>query len=148
MTTITFFVPGLPAQQGNHSRNAYGATYETSKNHKPWRDSIIYAAREAIAPLAEGDAAVLLGPVAVELDFLYARPKSHYRTGKNAHLLRDAAPQQKTSAPDLDKLVRAALDALTMAGVFRDDAQVCSIRATKMYGGPAGLSASVWAVPS
>jgi Holliday junction resolvase RusA-like endonuclease len=46
-------------------------------------------------------------------------------------------------APDLDKLVRAVLDALT-AVAYRDDGQVTRITATKEYGTP-GLSVSVGA---
>ena len=40
--------------------------------------------------------------------------------------------------PDLDKLIRAALDALT-AIAYRDDAQVTEIRAAKCYGDYPGV---------
>ena len=46
-------------------------------------------------------------------------------------------------APDLDKLVRAALDALTGI-VFGDDGQVCELYAHKLYGdGPGSLVVEV-----
>jgi crossover junction endodeoxyribonuclease RusA len=35
--------------------------------------------------------------------------------------------------PDLDKLVRCICDALTDAGVWKDDAQVCVLVAAKRY---------------
>jgi Holliday junction resolvase RusA-like endonuclease len=35
--------------------------------------------------------------------------------------------------PDLDKLLRSTLDGLTDAGVWRDDSQVVSISAAKVY---------------
>jgi Holliday junction resolvase RusA-like endonuclease len=38
--------------------------------------------------------------------------------------------------PDVDKLARACLDALTQSGAIRDDAQVVMLGATKVYGLP------------
>jgi Holliday junction resolvase RusA-like endonuclease len=35
--------------------------------------------------------------------------------------------------PDIDKLCRAVLDAITMSGVIHDDAQVVSLFAHKFY---------------
>lgn len=65
------------------------------------------------------------GPAAVSLEFSVPKPKS-------APKKRDVLPHKR---PDLDKLVRAALDA--MSGVaFRDDAQIVDITATKRYGTP------------
>ena len=40
-----------------------------------------------------------------------------------------------TTMPDIDKLARCALDALTGI-VFRDDAQIVDLHATKRYGEP------------
>jgi crossover junction endodeoxyribonuclease RusA len=140
LRTLAFFVPGIPAQQGNHRRNQYGATYETSKNHAPWRDSIIYAAREARPPAAD-DGIVFAGPVAAELTFIFPRPKSHYGTGRNAGVLKPDAPYYKISAPDLDKLIRATLDAITVAGIWRDDAQVVMLQGGgKVYTQPDGIN--------
>jgi crossover junction endodeoxyribonuclease RusA len=45
--------------------------------------------------------------------------------------------------PDLDKLVRAVLDALSEAGVWRDDAQVVSVVARKAYGSAPGLTVEI-----
>jgi crossover junction endodeoxyribonuclease RusA len=64
---------------------------------------------------------VLDEPVEVYLHFLLPRPKSKPK--------RVWAP---TTKPDLDKLVRAALDALTNV-VWRDDSIVIQIFATKSY---------------
>ena len=38
--------------------------------------------------------------------------------------------------PDVDKYIRATLDALTSAGAYGDDAQVVSLRAVKAHAAP------------
>jgi Holliday junction resolvase RusA-like endonuclease len=120
-------VLGTPVPQG--SKNVYqGHSVEANKNTMPWRESIItQCIREGI------DGTRLDGPVMVACHFTFPRPKKHYRTGANAHLLRDDAPVWKTSAPDVDKLCRAVLDSLTQAGVIVDDARVVLLSAGKKY---------------
>jgi len=66
----------------------------------------------------------VVGPVRVSFLFRFKRPKSHYRTGRNAHILKDDAPQFHTQTPDLDKLIRSTQAALSSV-VWRDDSQVC-----------------------
>jgi len=61
--------------------------------------------------------------------FQFVRPKSHY-TAKGA--LRDAAPRH-VGKPDIDKLCRAVLDALTGIA-YADDSQVVALDASKVYG--------------
>ncbi len=73
-------------------------------------------------------------PALVALLFEFARPKSHYRTGRNSHLLKDTAPVRHTQPPDLDKLVRLTFDGLEMAGVVGNDAQVWHLTAAKTWG--------------
>lgn len=108
-------IHGTPQQQG--SKNQFGAESNAAKL-KPWRASVAQAVGEAW----EGKPA-LLGPVRISVTFGFMRPKAHYRTGKNAHILRDDAPTYKTSTPDGDKLARAIGDALTGV-VYKDDSQV------------------------
>ena len=131
MTSLRFFVPGIPVGQGNHRRNRAGATYESTKGHEAWRAAIIRATRAAVD---DPDDWLWIGPVSCDLVFRFPRPKSHYGTGSNAGRLKPSAPGAKRSRPDLDKLCRAGLDAITMAGgVWQDDAQVCDLLASKMY---------------
>lgn len=74
----------------------------------------------------------LEGPLRMSVDFFFARPKSHYRTGKNSSELKPSAPMWHTSKPDRDNLDKFCMDA--MKGIFfRDDAQVCLGRIRKMY---------------
>lgn len=85
---------------------------------------------------------LMLGPLTVHATFTFPRPKAHYRTGKNASLLRDDAPEYHTSAPDLDKLQRALGDAMTGV-VYRDDKQIAQWAVVKVYGAPAGVHIAV-----
>jgi crossover junction endodeoxyribonuclease RusA len=128
---IKITVNGRPVPQGNHRVNAHGHTYEANKALGPWREAIrAETQRECAAPLA--------GPLAVTVTFRMTRPKVHYRTGRNAHLLRDGAPRYPDGAPDADKLARAILDGLCAGGAFRDDGQVVDLIASKRYAGQAG----------
>ena len=124
-------VPGTPQAQGSKRSLGLGRPFiETNKHLAPWRADAIASLR------AEwGSEGPYLDAVKVSAVFVYQRPKSHYRTGRNAHLLRDDAPIFKTSAPDLDKLQRALGDALTQAGVLRDDALIVQWgRVSKIWG--------------
>ena len=102
---------------------------ESSARVKPWRESIRAAALAAMGD----DWTPITGPVTVDLTFLLPRPKGHFGTGRNAGKLRDSAPTHHTTKPDLDKLIRAVLDALTSAGVWGDDSQVWGLAAAKGY---------------
>jgi len=71
-------------------------------------------------------------PVSISMSFYFKRPKSHYRTGKYSHILKETAPTWHTSKPDRDNLDKFFLDALT--GIFlADDKIVCSGLITKCY---------------
>ena len=127
--TLNVVTVGVPAPQGSKRHVGNGRMIESSRHVKPWRESIRAA---ALAAMGEGWTP-LDGPVVVDLTFLMPRPKGHYGTGRNAGALRPSAPASHTTKPDLDKLVRAVLDALTSAGVWHDDSQVWGIAATKEY---------------
>lgn len=132
MAEIEFVVCGRPAPQGSKQgfpiyRGKQGAKVftgkvaqvEMSKYVKPWRAEVAKAAREV------GLAEVLDEPLLVDMVFTAVRPKSHYRTGRNAHLLKSSAPPAPISAPDLSKLVRSTEDALKGI-IWRDDSLVVS----------------------
>ena len=130
---IDFFVAGVPVPKG--SAKAFmrpGAKFPTvmqdnSEKQKPWASAIGYAAQQEVFE------AVQVGPVAIEICFYLPRLKGHYGTGKNAGTVKAAAPTYHTSKPDLDKLIRCVKDALTGI-VWKDDAQVATVKAVKMYG--------------
>lgn len=133
---VEFSVHGLPIAQG--SKNQFGG--ESSKFLKPWRNDIRVAAFDAMSGYPPWSGGVQLRAV-----FIFPRPKAHLRTGKHAGEVKASAPGWKTSAPDLDKLIRALGDALTGI-VYRDDAQIVGISVTKIYGQTPGVTVSLAAL--
>lgn len=135
MTSIEFVVLGVPGAQGSkkmvgRAGNGRPILRESSAKVAPWREAVKAAAVEAL-----GDQPAFEGPVAVHVEFRFARPASHYGTGKNADALKGSAPDLPTSRAlgDIDKLVRSTLDALTDSQVIGDDSQVAMLAALKCY---------------
>lgn len=128
MTRI--IVRGTPATQGSKKHVGNGVMVESSKKTKPWRSDVSSAVAD------QHDGPRLDGPLQVSLTFVFDRPKGHWRTGRNAHLLRDAAPPFPAGKrDDLDKLARAVLDACTTGGLWHDDGQVVWLSCEKVYVG-------------
>ena len=80
----------------------------------------------------------IIEPVYVEITFFFARPKSHYGTGRNCAKLKDSAPKHCTSSlhGDIDKLCRSTLDGLSHRSggcVLKDDSQVVMLQCSKRY---------------
>lgn len=119
-------VRGVPAPQGSKRHVGGGRMVEMSKAVGPWREAV----RAETAKIAKW---VSTEPVEVHIIFGLNRPKGHYRTGRNAHLLRDGAPEFPAGRPDLDKLARAVLDGLTAGGAWKDDSQVVVLQVAKVY---------------
>lgn len=130
MDEIVFFAAGAPAPQGSKNHVGHGVMVESSKRVKPWRGTVRTAAIKAL----DGQQP-RTGPLEVYLRFVMPRPKSHLRQGRaqtDGWRLLPSAPRKHTSKPDVDKLARAVLDALT--GVcWCDDAQVVAVHAEKTY---------------
>ena len=119
---IAFTVFGVPIPQGSMKAfmrpgMRFPVVTADNKRTKSWRQAVVDAAREQLA-----DASPLEGPVGLGVEFFLPRPRS----AKKDVVL----PAKK---PDLDKLVRAIGDALTAAGVWRDDSQVVSVGAWKVF---------------
>lgn len=137
--TLRIEVQGLPQPQGSARAVPIGngRMRVTSANVKlrPWRQAVIAAAREEW-----GEREPVGSAVDVTCVFRLPRPVSHF----GARGLRPSAPSRPKVRPDLDKLVRAVLDALTEAGVWRDDGQVVGLQVVKLYGVPgAAITVSI-----
>lgn len=73
------------------------------------------------------------GPITIEMIFKMRRPAADFGTGKNSAKLKDSAPPFHGKKPDIDNLVKAALDGLVDAGVIEDDKLVVSVLASKCW---------------
>ena len=71
-------------------------------------------------------------PVSLSVAAFFARPKSHYRTGKFKGALRKDIPEYHTKRPDFDNILKLIADALN--GVFwKDDSVIVWVQMVKLY---------------
>lgn len=115
---VSITVAGHPAPKGSRTFLGKGKSRESSERCKPWVEQIAYAAK---ANRPGGKA--LEPPYEVELRFAMPeglRPKYGWPTKDG----------------DLDKLVRAVLDGLTLGGLIVDDRHVTRIVTEKCFGAP------------
>jgi Holliday junction resolvase RusA-like endonuclease len=125
---ICVTVPGEPVPQGSLRSGGRGQLfYSNASRLKPYRTNVAAAVREEAGDGHEQ----WTGPVTVRVAFTFERPTSHVK--KNGEL-RAGVAFDKVTAPDLDKLARSVLDAITQSGVYADDAQVVILAAEKAYG--------------
>lgn len=127
---ITFDVSGIPKGQPRpraFARAGKVRLYDNG-NAEAWKGAIALAARP------HRPEKPFEGPVYLEIHHVMPRPKAHFGTGKNAAQLRPDVPERHTCKPDLDNLLKAAQDALTQIGIWRDDDQVAECFVTKSYG--------------
>lgn len=118
---IEIIAYGSPGPQGSKRHMGNGIMVESSKKVKPWRQDVKYAALAARAGAVPID-----GPVVCRMVFTLPKPKSapkHRRTWPDR-------------TPDLSKLARSTEDALTEAGIWRDDARLVEYeRLAKVFPG-------------
>lgn len=129
MTELKFVVYGIARPQGSKRHIGRGLMVEASPHVKQWRQNV--------ASVALDHKPTEWNPYlafSVTVDFVYARPKSHYGTGRNVNVLKPSAPAHPTSRSqgDLDKTCRALLDACTDI-LWADDSQVVELYASKRY---------------
>lgn len=124
--TIVIQVNGVPVPQGSKTIQRAGSkawlVNANDKKLRPWRKQVTKAVQEQL-----GDWKLTSDPIGIYLTFIMPRPKSVTRP-------------QHTVKPDLDKLIRSALDGITDAantatstGIWVDDSQVVRLHAQKEY---------------
>jgi len=142
--TLAFTVYGVAESKG--SMRAYtpkGMRFpvvtDSNRNVRSWQQLIAEGASKALMQLPAAERKLVTGGVHCEVAFFLPRPKDlhrpKYRGVEVAH----------TKAPDIDKLTRAVLDALTSV-LWVDDAQVVELFAFKRYtavGEPARVDVAV-----
>jgi Holliday junction resolvase RusA-like endonuclease len=110
---IEFRVEGQPVPQGSMKVINGHIIHSQGSALAAWRSAIALAAKKAGAKPSEY-------PISMVMAFIMPRPRTVKRP-------------EPSVPPDLDKLIRAALDALT-AIAYKDDGQVTEVRALKVYG--------------
>lgn len=118
-------VIGTPSPQGSKRHVGKGVLVESSELLPAWRDSVAMQVRSAMnAERHPGFGHYM--PVEVSLLFRLNRPATLPRR-----------VTRHVRKPDLDKLVRATMDALVTSGLLADDAQVWAMpRTYKLYRQP------------
>jgi Holliday junction resolvase RusA-like endonuclease len=124
-------VLGKPASAGSKTilptkagpRVVDGGSAPAREHRATWRQDIIEHARRALdagaVPFAKGT------PVALSVTFYMKRPTSHTKA--------EQAVIAPVVMPDSTKLLRAVEDALTVAEVWHDDAQVTDTLVRRRY---------------
>ena len=126
-------VPGKPVGQGSVTLWRAPDGSERAK-HPPatveHRNLMVGLLRQAWC-----DQGPYLEPVSLHASFYMPRPMSHFGTGRNADQLKASAPSFPVvmGRNDLDRMVRLVGDALVIAGVLKDDAQIVRIMAWKLW---------------
>jgi len=140
---MRFSVLGVPQPKGSArawpvrrpgGRIGVAVSSDNRRRLRGWTELVQAAAIEA------GVRPILAGPVAVRIVFTLPRPKAHYRTNGTVRPSKQA--RLPAGRPDLDKLVRAVLDALSGLA-WRDDGQVTELATAKRYGEIPGVTVEV-----
>jgi len=124
---MKFFVPGEPAAKGStvafqHRNSGKVITRQgNAKKLYPWQQAIGYVAKQAGVTISDD-------PVIVNMVFFLKKPK------KSIH--------EFPARPDLDKLCRSCLDALTGIA-YLDDKQVCELKASKAFDDGRGIGVEI-----
>lgn len=139
MTELAFTVVGTPVPQGSMRAfvpKGWTRPIITAANSKtkPWRQEV---AGTADTEIFNSDFKPLMNcePVYVRIEFYFERPKST-----------KASVVHKITKPDVDKLLRSVLDALTGI-VFKDDSQVIECEILKRFGSPARAEIRIGSCP-
>lgn len=154
---VSITVLGVPAPKGSaqafynkRTQRAHvvpGGAKSTRERMKSWDAAVREA---ALAVVGDRAAPVFVQqPLEVSLVFKLGRLTGHYGTGKHAGQLKPSAPIAPAGKPDVDKLARATLDAMT-GSVFDDDSRIVSLRCLKVYTTPghegADIVVSAWGI--
>lgn len=110
----TIYIPGVPDIKMRPRFTKTGHAYDPNAQQK-----------EASIQKAQitGVEDIFTGALEVHFKFVFPRPKSHYRTGKNSHMLRVDAPVYCTNNKDFDNLEKFYSDSFNCIA-WTDDRQI------------------------
>ena len=121
---MIFSVAGLPIPQGSLKMMNGNIVHVKDKELRAWRTDVGNTAKNCGIKLIEKDRGAI-----INLMFCMPKPSSVKRS-------------IPSTRPDLDKLVRAVLDALTGIA-YVDDGQVVEITASKIYSNYIGVKIGI-----
>ncbi len=133
MTTISYCIPGEPIPQGSMQGFVYrdkvtgkhrALVVPDNKRTKPWKKEASKCAAVAMRQAGLREPFPANCPVRVIVKFVFNKPAST-----------KASVVDKTTRPDIDKLLRALYDSLTGI-VFVDDSQITGGGQDKLFGFP------------
>jgi Holliday junction resolvase RusA-like endonuclease len=127
-TEYSLFVNGIPKAQPRPRMAAGGHAYNPP-SADAWKETVRAAFNAFRKP-------PLTNPVCLRVSFFLPRPKA----------LKGEAACPHVKKPDVDNLLKAVMDAMTGAGVWKDDALVYVTEAGKWYaagGGKTGARVTV-----
>jgi Holliday junction resolvase RusA-like endonuclease len=132
MEPFVVWLPGVPRPQGSLKIVSSAATGQPFAKNS---DTTIAHRNSVVDRLqaAWGITPPLTCPVSLVTYFVFDRPKGHFGTGRNSERVRPSAPAHKEGFPDTDKLIRLVGDALTIAGVIKDDSLIVELFARKTW---------------
>jgi Holliday junction resolvase RusA-like endonuclease len=111
-----------PVSLKRHRHRLHGGTYDPSKKEKD----------DFINSIQNFPTEKMTKPIKCMLNFYCKRPKNHYKSGKNANILKESSPKYNTNNKDLDNMVKFVLDALNNK-LYEDDRQIFEITCSKLY---------------
>lgn len=134
MINLHFEVEGKASPSG--SKKAFVNKYtgrismvDTAKGKDSWQSWVrLKASQEAKSAGVEPSR----GPFQLTVTFFFARPKSHFGSGKNSDKIKASAPLSHTQKPDVTKLMRCTEDALKGIA-WLDDSQVITQNGEKYW---------------
>lgn len=117
-----FYVKGVvPVPEGSHTAHIFGGRAVVHHNNSDklmkYREAVADAYRKSGANYYHDS------PIAIYLTFIFPRPKS-VSIKKRKYM---------TVKPDIDKLCRSTIDALSMGVAFDDDSQIVHLSSAKRY---------------
>jgi Holliday junction resolvase RusA-like endonuclease len=123
---VSYVIVGLPCPKGSKTAIMRGDRAHVIDAGSNSGRAKLAAWKRDLANGLDGGERAPDGPLWVGLYFRLPMPKSRPAA------IRKAGRGPSTVKPDIDKLTRTVLDALTLAEVISDDAVVCELYATKM----------------
>jgi Holliday junction resolvase RusA-like endonuclease len=116
---LIYEIEGTPVPQGSFRHIGQGRIIAANPKLNQWRETIANQIRQ------QGHPSPIEAPIKVSLEFVLPRPKTVTRKHPITR-----------SSYDVDKLIRAVFDAISLekyAQVIKDDSQIISVKASKRY---------------